>query len=63
MPAFRGKTLWFSALALWLTASPAGGKEADASAHGAPAAPPAVEETHAAPPYALYPDEAVYGCR
>jgi hypothetical protein len=58
MPAFRGKTLWFSALALWLTASPAGGKEADDSALGAPAAPPAVEESHAAPPNALNLDEA-----
>jgi len=29
MPAFRGKTLWFSALALWLTASPADAAETE----------------------------------
>jgi hypothetical protein len=29
MPAFNGKTLWFSALALWLTASPAAAIETD----------------------------------
>lgn len=29
MPAFSGKTLWFSALALWLTASPADAVETD----------------------------------
>ena len=29
MPAFSGKTLWFSALALWLTASPADAAETE----------------------------------
>jgi hypothetical protein len=29
MPAFSGKTLWFSALALWLTASPADAVDTD----------------------------------
>jgi len=57
MPAFRGKTLWFSALALWLTASPAGGKEADDGTLDATAAPPAVEESHAALPNDLNLDE------
>jgi hypothetical protein len=49
MPAFSGKTLWFSALALWLTATPAGGRQADGAAAVAPTPPPAVEEPHAAP--------------
>lgn len=31
MPAFRGKTLWFSALALWLTAASADSVEAAVS--------------------------------
>jgi hypothetical protein len=29
MPAFSGKTLWFSALALWLTATPADAAETE----------------------------------
>jgi len=49
MPAFRGKTLWFSALALWLTATPASGREADGGAVAAPTPLPAVEEPHAIP--------------
>lgn len=47
MPAFSGKTLWFSALALWLTASPTEAVEAEGKFWAYDVVHAHIAETHA----------------